>query len=62
MNIKYILLLTLICFCYPLKHCLQCIKVCNMNTTSISHCSLGWVINVLNVKKIILRLIFEINM
>ena len=28
LNIKYILLLTLVCFCYPLKHCLASIKDC----------------------------------
>ena len=41
MNTKYILLLTVICFCYPLKHCLQSMKVCNMYTTTVSHCSFG---------------------
>ena len=40
MNIKYILLLTLVCFCYPLKHCLQSMKVCNQFKISISHCKL----------------------
>ena len=40
MNIKYILLLTLVCFCYPLKHCLQSMKVCNKIKISISHCTL----------------------
>ena len=38
MNIKYILLLTLVCFCYPLKHCLQSMKACNKIKISISHC------------------------
>lgn len=40
MNIKYILLLTLVCFCYPLKHCLQSMKLCNTIKIPISHCTL----------------------
>ena len=38
MNTKYILLITLVCFCYPLKHCLQGVKICNSYKISIPHC------------------------
>ena len=44
LNIKYILLLTLVCFCYPLKHCLASIKECGMykTTPTIPNCLLEY--------------------